>query len=117
MSLRKKRTSTECGFEKESKRKRIGINVYIPINKLNISDDSLASSSSASSSCSASSSSCKKEEKIYTQEEVSYLLTKQELTFRSLLEEKLREQFNIFNQLYIDNIFKEYKQTEVPYIN
>jgi hypothetical protein len=112
MSLRKKRTSTECGFEKESKRKRIGINVYIPINKLNISDDSLASSS-----CSASSSCCKKEEKIYTQEEVSYLLTKQELTFRSLLEEKLREQFNIFNQLYIDNIFKEYKQTEVPYIN
>ena len=112
MSLRKKRTSTECGFEKESKRKRIGINVYIPINKLNISDDSLASSS-----CSASSSCCKKEEKIYTQEEVSYLLTKQELPFRSLLEEKLREQFNIFNQLYIDNIFKEYKQTEVPYIN
>jgi hypothetical protein len=29
----------------------------------------------------------------------------------------LREQFNVFNQLYIDNIFKEYNHVDCSYIN
>jgi hypothetical protein len=57
------------------------------------------------------------EEKLYTQQDVTTLLGKQEQTFRLLLEEKLREQFNMFNQLYIDNIFKEYNANDHSYIN
>ena len=55
--------------------------------------------------------------KIYTQEEVDIMLCKQEQLFRTILEEKLREQFNVFNQIYIDNIFKDYQKTDVSYIN
>ena len=55
--------------------------------------------------------------KIYTQEEVDAMLCKQEQLFRTILEEKLREQFNVFNQIYIDNIFKDYQKTDVSYIN
>jgi hypothetical protein len=55
--------------------------------------------------------------KIYTQEEVDIMLCKQEQLFRTILEEKLREQFNVFNQIYIDNIFKDYQKTDFSYIN
>jgi hypothetical protein len=48
---------------------------------------------------------------------IAALLNKQEQVFRAILEEKLREQFNIFNQLYIDTIFKDYKNTDLSYIN
>ena len=57
------------------------------------------------------------EEKIYTQADVTALLSIQEQSFRIILEEKLKEQFNIFNQLYIDNIFKEYNRADLSYIN
>ena len=57
------------------------------------------------------------EEPRYTQSEVTALLARQEQAFRQLLEEKLREQFNVFNQLYIDNIFKEYNHVDCSYIN
>ena len=53
----------------------------------------------------------------FSQEEVTALLHNQEQIFREILEEKLREQFNMFNQMYIDTIFKEYKNTDVSYIN
>ena len=61
--------------------------------------------------------SCPLDEKLYTQEEVTALLTRQEQSFRAILEEKLKEQFNMFNQLYIDTIFKEYNRADVSYIN
>uniref|UniRef100_A0A6C0IIC9 Uncharacterized protein n=1 Tax=viral metagenome TaxID=1070528 RepID=A0A6C0IIC9_9ZZZZ len=102
MSQRKKRPSTEGGQDKELKRKRVGINVYIPIHKLDIGEDKEID---------------KKTGKIYTQEEVTTLLQKQERAFRTLLEEKLREQFNMFNQFYINNIFKEYEKNDFNYIN
>lgn len=54
---------------------------------------------------------------MYTQAEVTVLLHNQEQLFRAILEEKLREQFNMFNQMYIDNIFKEYKNADLSYIN
>ena len=57
------------------------------------------------------------DEKLYTQEEVNALLTRQEQSFRAILEEKLKEQFNMFNQLYIDNIFKDYNRADTSYIN
>ena len=53
----------------------------------------------------------------FTEEEVTALLHNQEQIFRAILEEKLREQFNMFNQMYIDTIFKDYKNTDVSYIN
>ena len=46
---------------------------------------------------------------LYREEEVTALLHNQEQIFRAILEEKLREQFN--------TIFKEYKNTDVSYIN
>ena len=100
MSSRKRRTSAENAYDKEPKKKRLGINVYIPINKLNITEEIDTSTV-----------------KTYSQEEVTALLKKQENVFRSLLEEKLREQFNMFNQFYINNIFKEYEKTDLTYIN
>ena len=57
------------------------------------------------------------EELKYTQAEVTALLATQEQVFRQLLEDKLKEQFNMFNQLYIDNIFKEYTRIDCSYIN
>ena len=39
---------------------------------------------------------------LYREEEVTALLNNQEQIFRTILEEKLREQFNMFNQMYID---------------
>jgi hypothetical protein len=56
-------------------------------------------------------------DKVYKQIEVTALLERQEQQFRIILEEKLREQFNAFNQLYIDNVFKEYKAQDFSYIN
>ncbi len=56
-------------------------------------------------------------DKVYKQIEVTALLERQEQQFRIILEEKLREQFNAFNQLYIDNVFKEYKAQDLSYIN
>ena len=53
----------------------------------------------------------------YTKAEVIALLNKQEQTFRILLDEKLKEQFNVFNQLYINNVFKEYNSVDLSYIN
>jgi hypothetical protein len=53
----------------------------------------------------------------YTKAEVTALLNKQEQTFRILLDEKLKEQFNVFNQLYINNVFKEYNSVDLSYIN
>lgn len=55
--------------------------------------------------------------RVYTQAEVTALMQNQEQIFRTILEEKLREQFNLFNQMYIDNIFKEYKNADLSYIN
>jgi len=54
---------------------------------------------------------------LYTHSEVTALLAKQEQDFRRILEEKLREQFNLFNQMYIDNIFREYNHIDCSYIN
>jgi hypothetical protein len=110
MSLKKKRASTD--YDKEIKRKRIGhkgINMYIPIHNLKLSEDKEENVCFSENVCS--------NEKIYTQLEVTSLLSKQEQLFKSILEEKLREQFNIFNQLYVNNIFKEYKHSEFSYIN
>lgn len=56
-------------------------------------------------------------QRMYTQGEVNSLLQEQEQIFRRLLEEKLREQYNMFNQHYIENIFKDYQHTDVSYIN
>ena len=47
---------------------------------------------------------------------MDWLQNKQQKDFRSILEEKLKEQFLIFNQFYINNIFKEYEKNEFSYI-
>jgi hypothetical protein len=102
MATTRKRSSTEDAFDRNSKKKRLsnkGVNFYIPLN-INIEADS----------------STPEEESLYTQTEVTALLAKQEQVFRQLLEEKLREQFNIFNQHYIDNIFKSHNNVECSYI-
>jgi len=56
-------------------------------------------------------------EKVFTQAEVNALLHKQEHTFRILLENKLKEQYNAFNKLYIEHIFKENTHEEISYIS
>ena len=81
MSLRKRRSSSEGIMEKEFKRKKVGINLYIPLHKLNLSDEKKEATNSSLN-----------EAKIYTQEEVTTLLHKQEQAFRALLDEKLREE-------------------------
>ena len=104
MATIRKRPLTDDCQEKSNRRRRIsankGVSFYIPLN-INIDADPATSV----------------EEPLYTQTEVTALLAKQEQAFRQLLEEKLREQFNVFNQLYIDNIFKEYKHVDFSYIN
>lgn len=114
----RKRSCDDTLSNKVYKRTRVaskGINsnnefrVYIPFNKLNLSDKIEPENSSHD----------KTDNKIYTHDEVIKLLSNQEQTFRTLLEEKLREQFNMFNQLYIDNIFKDYNSSnskEMSYI-
>jgi hypothetical protein len=109
----RKRSCDDTLSNKVYKRTRVaskGINsnnefrVYIPLNKLNLSEKIDHD---------------KTDNKIYTHDEVVTLLSKQEQTFRTLLEEKLREQFNMFNQLYIDNIFNDHNSSnskEMSYI-
>jgi hypothetical protein len=99
MSLRKRKNSSDTSTN-QAKKIRRSINFYIPLNSLNINDDGEAIS----------------EEKKYTQTEVTALLHKQQQDFRSILEEKLKEQFLMFNQFYINNIFKEYEKNECSYI-
>ena len=102
----RKRPVSEDSQERTSRKRRLsnkGVNLFIPVN--------FHASVSADLGEEASSSA---EEPTYTQSEVCALLTNQEQAFRLILEEKLREQFNLFNQLYIDNIFREY---ESSYIN
>jgi len=104
MATIRKRSLTDDNQEKSNRRRRVsankGVNFYIPLN-INIEEDK----------------STQIEEPLYSQTEVTALLAKQEEAFRQLLEEKLREQFNMFNQLYIDNIFKEYHSGDCSYIN
>jgi hypothetical protein len=107
MSIRKRKDFTESRV-KPSKKHRIssgGINFYIPLHKLDLSDDINKTDTLESES-----------EKIYTQKEVTSLLAKQQKEFRSLLEDKLKEQYIMFNQFYINNIFKEYEKDEFSYI-
>jgi len=104
MATIRKRSLTDDNQEKSNRRRRVspnkGMNFYIPLN-INIEADTTQVV----------------DEPRYTQSEVTALLAKQEQAFRQLLEEKLREQFNVFNQLYIDNIFKEYNHVDCSYIN
>ena len=96
-----KRKNLQETDEKHLKRKRVSntdINVYIPLHTLHLTEDTNT------------------KEKTYTQAEVTELLNKQQSDFRSLLEEKLQEQFVLFNQFYINNIFKEYAKNEFSYI-
>jgi hypothetical protein len=99
------RSNTErSNTERSNKKKRLstkGVSFYIPLN-LHINNETSVPVV---------------EETTFTQTEVTALLAKQEHYFRQLLEEKLKEQFNMFNQLYIENIFKEYSRLECPYIN
>ena len=56
-------------------------------------------------------------EPTFTQAEVTALLAKQEQTHRQLLEEALREQYNIFNKFYTENLLKTYNKTDCSYIS
>jgi hypothetical protein len=101
MSLRKRKEVIDT-TDKSAKKHRIatkGANFYIPLNKLDLSEATSAV-----------------EEKTYSQTEVTAILAKQQQEFRSLLEDKLREQFLMFNQFYINNIFKEYEKNDCSYI-
>ena len=104
MSTIRKRSLNDDNQEKSNRRRRVsankGMNFFIPLN-INIEADTTVQI----------------EEPRYTQTEVTALLAKQEQDFRKILEEKLREQFNLFNQHYIDNIFKEYNQGDCSYIS
>lgn len=105
MSTIRKRSLQEDTFvnDRTNKKKRLsskGVNLYIPLN-INIEEET----------------SNHVEEPLYTQTEVMALLAKQEYDFRKILEEKLKEQFNIFNQQYIENIFKDYHNADCSYIN
>ena len=103
-STTRKRALADDSTEKSNKKKRLstkGVSFYIPLN-LHINNETSVPVV---------------EETTFTQTEVTALLAKQEHYFRQLLEEKLKEQFNMFNQLYIENIFKEYIRLECPYIN
>lgn len=100
MSFRKRKNVNEV-TDKQVKRHRNtskNINFYIPLHKLNLSGDTSTV------------------EKTYTQAEVTELLQKQQEDFRTLLADKLQEQFLMFNQFYINNIFKEYDKNEFSYI-
>lgn len=103
MSTVRKRSNTD---EPVSNRKRRlsmkEVNIFIP---LNISVENTNVNTEV------------EEPALYTQSEVTALLAKQEQDFRRILEEKLSEQFNLFNQLYIDNIFREYNHIDCSYIN
>jgi hypothetical protein len=106
MSFRKRKDVTDTKG-KHAKKHRIssgGINFYIPLHKLDLSEEKNETSSEAEAV------------KIYTQKEVTTLLAKQQKDFKSLLEEKLKEQYLMFNQFYINNIFKEYDKNEFSYI-
>jgi len=111
MSLRKRKNSSETS-NKQVKKVRRNINFYIPLNKLNLESDINDISDDIDDIKNDTSS----EEKTYTQSEVTALLNKQQKDFRSILEEKLKEQFLMFNQFYINNIFKEYDKNEFSYI-
>jgi len=104
MSTIRKRSLNDDIQEKSNRRRRVssnkGVSFYIPVN-INIEADPIPHV----------------EEPRYTQTEVTALLARQEQAFRQILEEKLREQFNVFNQLYVDNIFKEYNQVDCSYIS
>lgn len=107
MSTTRKRALTDDSSEKSSKKKRLStkeVSFYIPLN-LHINNESNAGAEPLVDA------------PTFTQTEVTTLLAKQEQYFRQLLEEKLKEQFNMFNQLYIENIFKDYSKLECPYIN
>jgi hypothetical protein len=102
MSLRKRKDVNDT-VDKQSKKHRTvnkGVNLFIPLNKLDLSDNT----------------SDEPAEKTYSQSEVTALLAKQQQEFRCLLEDKLREQFTMFNQFYINNIFKEYEKNDCSYI-
>jgi hypothetical protein len=116
MSLSRKRSSTndEVSVSKKKRLSGKGVSFYIPIHKLDINCES-SSISCPSISCPSISSFS--EEKVYTQKEVTELIEREKEKFKAILEEKLREQFNMFNQIYIENIFKEYKSTDLSYIN
>ena len=109
MSLRKRKNSSETS-NKQVKKVCRNINFYIPLNKLNLSSDINNDIIDDIKNDTSS------EEKTYTQSEVTALLNKQQKDFRSILEEKLKEQFLMFNQFYINNIFKEYDKNEFSYI-
>lgn len=104
MSTIRKRPLNDDSQEKSIRKRRVsankGVNFYIPLN-INIEADMTT----------------QMEEPLYTQTEVMALLAKQEQAFRQILEEKLREQFNIFNQHYIENIFNEYHNVDCSYIS
>lgn len=56
-------------------------------------------------------------EPTFTQTEVTALMAKQEQTHRQLLEEALREQYNIFNKFYTEHLLKTYNKTDCSYIS
>jgi len=103
MSFRKRKNISESADKhlKKHRNSSKGINFYIPLHNLELSDNTDTSTNT---------------EKTYTQKEVTVLLAKQQQDFRSLLEDKLKEQYIMFNQFYINNIFKEYETDEFSYI-
>jgi hypothetical protein len=108
MSFRKRKDFNETR-DKHSKKHRTsskGINFYIPLHKLHLSANENENDTSTE----------KVEEKTYSQKDVTALLAKQQEDFRYLLEEKLKEQYLMFNQFYINNIFKEYEKDDFSYI-
>jgi len=141
MSFRKRKEFTEIK-SKHSKKHRTsskGINFYIPLHKLDLSDDTNTNKKFTNKTVQMQGSSSVPEpitlhikepvqikepikeevvssEKTYSQTEVTALLAKQQKDFRSLLEEKLREQFLMFNHFYMNNVFKEYENSECSYI-
>jgi len=116
--VKKKRLSTKSSSSKSSSSKSSSskslnksVNIVIPMHSLELNDIHNSSPD-------------KEEEndldlKCYTQSDVNEILQKQENAFRIIIEEKLKEQFNMFNQMYIDNIFKEYNCSngDASYIN
>jgi hypothetical protein len=120
MSYIRKRHFNTDGLDKRNKKRRTsankGVSFYIPLN-VNIATEVTDAVPVPVPVPVPVSVPRPLEELKYTQAEVTALLATQEQVFRQLLEDKLKEQFNMFNQLYIDNIFKEYTRIDCSYIN
>jgi hypothetical protein len=104
-NIRKRSNTHEDNFSKKKRTLSKSMSFYIPIHSLEIKSEPTSPIF------------CPDQEKLFTQTQVTELLEREKEKFKTILEEKLREQFNIFNQFYVENIFKEYKNTDASYIN